>query len=301
MKRFARSLLPALVALSILLAACGGGAGSGGSSGSITHPAGDDLVLRVDYRGGMIANGFVTSFPTFSLQGDGRVIVPGAQIDIFPGPALPAVNVRRLTEEGIQAVLDLVASTGLFHANAVYRGAQNFVADGTETVFTLHADSQEVQLVVYALGLLDPAGNNPGISADELAVHRVLSQLLERLGTLDAWVPISGWADAAWGSYQPDALRLIVRNADADPSDDNGIGNALLDWPDDSDPAAFGDVIGNSEERCGVVSGDGAEAWYSALSGANQLTRFVKGEHRYQVTVRFQLPDEPMECPSPDA
>jgi len=50
-----------------------------------------------------------------------------------------------------------------------------------------------------------------------------------------------------------------------------------------------------------VVSGDGAEAWYTALSGANQLTRFVKGEHRYQVTVRFQLPDEPLECPQPPA
>lgn len=299
MKRNARLLLPALVALSILLAACGGGAG--GSSGPIAHPYGDDLVLRVDYRGGMLANGFVTSFPTFSLQGDGRVIVPGAQIDIFPGPALPAVNVRRLREDGIQAVLDLVASTGLFHANAVYRGAQNFLADGVDTVFNLHADGQEVEVVIYGLGGLDPAGSYPGISADELAAHRILSQLLERLGTLDAWVPTSGWADAAWGNYQPDALRLIVRNADADPPDDNGIGNVLLDWPDESDPATFGDVIGNTEERCGVVSGDGVEGWYTALSGANQLTRFVKGEHRYHVTVRFQLPDEPMECPSPDA
>jgi hypothetical protein len=300
MKRIARPSLPAFFALSVLLAACGG-AGSGGSSGPITHPSGDDLLLRVDYRGGMLANGFVTGFPTFSLLGDGRVIVPGAQIAIFPGPALPAVNVRRLTEDGIQAVLDLVASTGFFRADAQFRGAQNVVADAPETVFTLHADGQEVEVAVYGLGALDPAGSHPGISADELAAHRILSQLLERLGTLDAWVPTGGWADPNWGPYRPDALRLIVRNADADPPDDTGIGNALVEWPDDSDPATFGDVIGSSEERCGVVSGQRAEAWYTALSGANQLTRFVKGEHRYQVTVRFQLPDEPMECPSPDA
>jgi hypothetical protein len=299
MRRIARLLLPAGVALSVVLAACS--AGTGGSTGPIAHPSGDDLVLRVDYRGGMLANGFATTFPAFSLVGDGRVIVPGAQIEIFPGPALPAVNVRRLSEEGIQAVLDLVASTGLFHATAQFRGAQSFVADAAETVFTLHADGQEVEVVIYGLGALDPAGSYPNISADELAAHRILSQLLERLGAIDAWVPSGGWSEAAWGSFKPDALRLIVRNADADPPDDTGIGNGLLDWPGDSDPATFGEVIGNTEERCGVVSGQQAEDWYTALSAANQLTRFVKGEHRYQVTVRFQLPDEPLECPNPGA
>jgi len=47
------------------------------------------------------------------------------------------------------------------------------------------------------------------------------------------------------------------------------------------------------------VSGQEAKDWYAALSSANQLTRLVKGDHRYQVMVRFQLPDEPPECPSP--
>ena len=51
--------------------------------------------------------------------------------------------------------------------------------------------------------------------------------------------------------------------------------------------------------RCVVVSGKDADDWYAALSSANGLTRFVKGDHRYQVTVRFQLPDEPLECPQP--
>lgn len=50
--------------------------------------------------------------------------------------------------------------------------------------------------------------------------------------------------------------------------------------------------------RCGVVSGQEATDWYQALTGANQLTRFVKDDHRYQVMVRFMLPDEPLECPA---
>jgi hypothetical protein len=299
MTRIARPLAPAALALSVLLAACAGGAG--GSTGPIAHPAGDDLVLRVEYGGGMIRDFFLTGFPPFTMTGDGRVIVPGAQIDIFPGPALPAVNVRKLTEEGIQAILKEVARTGLFSTSAEFRGAQNFVADAGDTILTLQAGGKDVVITVYALGLLSPVGNYPGVSDAELAAHRTLSHMVEELGNLDAQLPASAWADTAWHPFQPEALRLLVRNADADPPDENGIGNALLDWPVDSDPATFGDVTAGGDKRCGVVSGQEAEDWYTALGNANQLTRFTKGDHRYAVTVRFQLPDEPLECPQPAA
>lgn len=300
MRRIARALVPTIMVLSVLFSACASGAGS--STGPIAHPAGDDLVLRVEYRGGFLAPGFLlTSFPTFTMTGDGRVIVPGAQVDLFPGPALPAENERRLTAAGIQTVLKELARTGLFAASVEYRGAENFVADASDTVFTLHADGRDVVVTVYALGLLDPTGSNPGISEAELAAYGTLTRVVERLGNLDAWVPAGEWADASWHAYQPNALRLLVRNADADPPDESGIRNLLLDWPEASDPAAFGDETADGEHQCAVVSGQEAQDWYALLSGANQLTRFVKGDHRYEVTVRFQLPDEPLECPQPAA
>ena len=298
MKRIVRPMLPAALALSTLVAACSGG---GISTGPIAHPSGDEVILRVENTGGMIRDFFLTSFPSFTLMGDGRVIVQGAQVDIFPGPALPAINARKLTEDGIQAVLEELARTGLFGESVEFRGAQNVVADAGDTVFTLHADGKDVTVTVFGLGTLDPAGEYPGISATELAAHRTLSHLLEELSNLDAQVTASAWADASWHPYQPEALRLLVRNADADPPDDTGIGNVLLDWPGDSNPVTFGDPASDGTIRCGVVSGQDAEAWYTALSGANQLTRFVKAEHRYEVTVRLQLPDEPMECPQPPA
>jgi hypothetical protein len=283
------------MALSLLLAAC---AAPGGSSGPIEHPTGDDLVLRIEFSGGFVGPAFIfTSFPSFTLSGDGRVIVPGAQDAIFPGPALPAVNVRRLSEAGIQAVLNEVARTGQFGASVAYRGAQNCVADAPDTIFTLHADGRQVQVTVYALGILDPSGSCPGVSAAEIAAHRTLQLLSERLSNLDAWLPANAWAEPSWRPYQPSALRLLVRNADADPPDGSGIPNPLLDWPDPSDPAAFGPPSPLSDQRCGVVSGQRAQDWYAALSGANQLTRFTKDGHRYQVTVRFMLPDEPLSCP----
>jgi len=297
MTRIARPLAPAALTLSLLLSACAQGAG--GSPGPIAHPPGDDLVLRIEFSGGMIRDFALTGFPSFTMTGDGRVIVPGAQIDIFPGPALPAVNVRKLTEEGVQAVLNEVARTGLFSQSAEYMGANNFVADGGETIFTLHAEGKDVTIRVAALGGLVPEGNYPGISAEELAAHRTLARLADELGNLDAQLPAGSWEDAAWKPFVPDALRLLVRNADADPPDDSGVGNAIVDWPVDGDPATFGDLASDGTIRCGVVSGQEAKDWYAALGNANQQTLFVMGEHKYQVTVRFQLPDEPLECPQP--
>lgn len=154
-------------------------------------------------------------------------------------------------------------------------------------------------LIRITIAFWPPADLAAAVSADEIAANQTLSRLSQQLGNLDAMLPASAWADASWHPYQPDSLRLLVRNADADPPDENGIGNALLDWPVDSDPATFGDPTSDGAQRCDVVSGQEADDWYAALSGANQLTRFVKGDPRYEVTVRFQLPDEPLECPGP--
>ena len=294
MRRIARTLLPA-AALVITMTAC---AGPGSSVGPIDHPTDDDLVLRIHYSGGMAGPILdFTAIPPFTMSGDGRVIVQGAQIDIFPGPALPAVNVRRLTEAGIQAVLNEVARTALFGTSIEFRGAQNCVMDAGDTVFTLHADGQDVTVTVFGLSTIDPTMGCPGVSSAEAAAHRTLQQLSDRLTNLEAWLPAGAWAETTWRPYRPEALRLVVRNADADPPDDSGIGNALLDWPEGSDPVTFGGPGPFEGQRCGVVSGQRAEDWYEAISGANQLTRFVKDDHRYEVTVRFMLPDEPLECP----
>lgn len=285
----------------IWLTACLRVGGSPGPSADdlIAHPPGDELVLRVEYAGGFVmANAHLTSLPLFSLTGDGRVIVQGAQVDLFPGPSLPAVNVRRLTEDGVQAVLGAVAASRQFGSSVEWRGAQNFVADAADTVFTLHAEDREVVVKVYGLGSFAFGEPPPNVPAAELAAHEALKTLEERLTTLDQWLPADSWADAAWRPYEPEALRLLVRNADADPLDDNGIGNVEVDWPVPGDPAGFGAPTSLPEYRCGVVAGDDAQAWYDALTTANQLTRWTSGGHRYEVMPRQLLPDEAEDCPA---
>jgi hypothetical protein len=305
---FQRALVPIGLIVLVTMTACSQAGGtaspSGGpGTGGITHPAGDELVFRIEYKGGFVPPQFLlTSLPSFSLTGDGRVIMQGAQIDIFPGPLMPAVQVRRLTEGGVQTVLEAIAASRQFGGNAEWRGAQNIVADASDTVFTLHAEDRDVVVTVYGLGTVAPGIEPPpNFPPAEAAAHLALGTLVDRLTTIDQWLPTNAWVDAAWHPYEPEAMRLIVRNADADPPDDTGIGNTEIEWPVAGDPAAFGELLEFAELRCGVVTGEDAEAWLAVLSTANQLTRFVGGGHKYEVSVRPVLPDEPETCPAPPA
>ncbi len=290
-KSSVRLLLPLMLA-AVLLAAC---AGAGAPGKQIEHPIDDAVILRISYSGGFVGPGFdLLNHPTFSLLGDGRVIVPGAQDLIFPGPALPAMNVRRLTESGIQAVLAELEATGLFAEDLDLRGAQNCVADASDVIFAMHADQRDVTVTVYGLGILDGGSSCSGVSADELAMHVTLNRLTGSLSDLDSWLPVGSWSDE-WQTFRPQAMRLVVRNADADEPDGSGIPSSLVPWPAGSDPATFGETT-DFGLRCGVVAGTEADEWYDLLGAANQLTRFTRDDHRYAVSVRFLLPDEPPLC-----
>ena len=296
MRRIPRPTVPLTLGLSVLLASCA--LGAGGSPTPVQHPAGDQLVLRMEFKGGFLApQALLSRVPSFSLLGDGRVVVEGAQDMIYPGPALPAVLVRRLNGAGMQAVLTEVLGSGAFGSSGEFRGAQRFIMDAADTVFTLRAAGRGVTVVIYALNEFVTSGNTGGVPADEVATYRALSHLSARLTTLDQWLPSSDWTDPGWTPFVPGSLRLVVRNATADPPDESGIANQLVPWPGSAYPLTFGAATTIDGFRCGSVSGGEATAWYRALSTANTLTRFVNGGDRYQVIARQLLPDEPLECP----
>lgn len=295
------------IILTTALAACGqsggsalpSGSGGTGGGGGIVHPAGDELVFRIAYAGGFaLPFSDVMNLPPFTMTGDGRVILPGAMIDIFPGPLMPPVQARQLTEGGIQQVLELIAASRQFGGSTDWRGAQNFVADANDTVFTLHAEEREVVVSVYGLGTVGPGIDPPpNFPEAELAAHQALQRLVDKLTTLDTWLPESAWADTGWRPYEPDSMILLVRNADGDPPDDTGIGITKVEWPAAGDPEAFGEPTTLEGYRCGAVTGDDAAAWLAVLAESTQLTRFIGDDHKYEVKVRPLLPDEPETCP----
>ena len=314
------------VVLSLLLAACATGGGSpaasdtdrdgsgspppdasggGGETGGISHPTGaDEPILVVEDVGGFaMVQMIATRVPSFALYGDGRVVMQGAQTLEFPGPALPPLIERTMDEEGIQVVLEAVEDTALFTGDLELRGAQNVVADATDTVFRLNANDREVTVTVYALGLLDPSfgGNLEGVDQAEIDAHATLSQLRDALMTIETSVPGDAWEAEGWQPYEPEAFRLYVRDVSGEPVEGGDIPENVREWPTSDDPAAFGDeqpLFGDGT-RCGVVEGEVAATWLAELSLATQQTLWTTdGEDRFSVLPRPLLPGEGPACPT---
>ena len=276
-----------------------------GSTGGIEHPAGSDAVLVVSSAGGMLPVQFqATQVPMFVLTGDGRVIVQGAQTMEYPGPALPPLMERQLTEDGVQAILDALENTNLFAGNLELRGMQGMVTDANDTVFTLDAGGGQSTVTVYALGMLMPDMEPPpGMDEAEIEAYRVLSALNDRLMTLEDWLPADAWATDGWVPYEPAAYRLYVRDVTDEPVEGDLAGE-VLEWPTDDDPAAFGVELPDFGDgtRCGLVEGDAAAAWHAELTAAKQNSQWTDdGERRFSVQPRPVLPHEEPACPGVDA
>jgi len=297
MKRPQRVVFAALPVM-VLAASCSAVSSPPVGGGTVSHPGGSEVVVQVEWTGGFVPyESLFTGLPLFTLLGDGRVIVQGPVDAIYPGPALPNLQVRRLTEEGIQAVLFRLTETGLFDESHSYNAAAAYVADANTTVFTMNADDETVIVDVYALGMLaDPSSAPTGVPADEAAAHVRLATLQNDLGYLEGWMQADDWADPAWTSYQPEALRLLVANVDNEPPNPEGLDSDPLPWPAPTAPDALGTASTVQDFRCGVVSGDEAATWMDALADANQLTRWSYGGHLYRVTPRPLLPNEPLDC-----
>lgn len=277
--------------------------GGGGGDGAIEHPTGaDEPILLVESTGGFVPLEFmVTQLPSFALYGDGTVVQQGMQTLEFPGPALPALVERRLSPEGIQAVLAAVQDTNAFGTSRELRGAMNVVADASDTVFTVNAGGREVIVSIYGLGTLMPDMEPPpGMPAGEMEAHETLFALQDQLLMLDSWLPASAWATDGWQPYQAERFRLYVRDVTGEPVEGGEMPQQVMEWPVEGDPAAFGEeqpFFGNGT-RCGAVEGDDGRAWLEALSAAKQNTLWSDdGDRRFSVMPRPLLPHEETACP----
>ena len=313
-------VLPGLLVMLVLLAACaapGGappagsdrgaspgssGGGDGGVGDGIGHPTGSDPIFVVESAGGFMPVEFMaTQTPAFVLLGDGRVIMLGPQTLEFPGPALPPLIERTLTEEGVQELLGAIEATNLFTSDLELAGAQGVVADAANTIFRLDAAGRQVTVSVYGLGTLTPDMDPPpGMSSSELEAHRILTELNDALMTVDTWLPGSVWESEGWQPYEPEALRLYVRDATGEPVEGGDVPAQVRDWPTDDDPATFGEeeeFFGNGT-RCGVVEGEDAATWLAELNAATVTTRWTTdGDNRFSVMARPVLPHEDPACP----
>src|SRR2546423_15502349 len=105
--------------LGLTLAACAGvtgptSSGSGSPRDGTPAPSAHGLLLRVEQVGGFIApQALLQRYPQFSLFADGTVITVGAQIQIYPQPALPPLIATHVSPAAVQAIMRAAAQDGL--------------------------------------------------------------------------------------------------------------------------------------------------------------------------------------------
>lgn len=285
----------AVAAVAVLASACGGlgndDTGSGGSTGAtgaagIAHPTGaDQLILRMAYEGGFVPYEYTLgSTPFWSLFGDGTLIVPGPQIEIYPGPALPNLTATPVSEDGIQAILEAARDAGLMDGDANY--GDQCIADAATTVFTTSADGTTTVVSAYALDVGEPAGT---CGADKDAEARAkLAAFQAKLTDLRSWLPNGSLGTER--PYDPTEMRVYVLPHQGNPE----LPQEPIAWPLDGSLNSFGEPIENApaQTRCGVVTGEDLTTLLAAAGEANALTPWTSDGTDYQLILRPLLPDE---------
>lgn len=280
-------LAPVAIIAALALAGCaslGGGTGPGADGGSGSGPgAGDDggsgaggdgaPLLQVVHAGGFVPRGWdFRTVPELTVYPDGTVISLGAQILIYPGPALPALVATRLDEADLDAVVDAARDAGLLAEAPDYGQPQ--VTDLPTTSVTFRVDGEEHVHSVYALG----AGDDVGLDAGAAEARAALTGFLDEVRAM---------VDAREGeTITPDRFGIL-----ADPVPDEamqveeGIDREVVPWP-------VGAVALADATECVTVDGDDGATLGAALAEANQLTVFEDDGVRYEVHARPLLPHE---------
>jgi hypothetical protein len=288
--RFLRATGSALALAALVATGCARVSGVTSSptpDDGIAHPMGsDDLVLRIEFVGGFVPEVWaLSSLPTVSLYGDGRVITEGPQIEIYPGPALPNLMLRDLTEEGVQAVLEAAREAGLSGPDR--RFDNDLVVDAHTTVFTVVTDDGRHVTSAYGLGI---GGGPEGPQEDQQALRR-LSRFLEDMTNLPAWLPDGSVGEER--AYGASGIRMLV-SGDG-PTRDEAVEQKPVDWPLDEPLASILQPVKNSSYSCAAVEGDQADRVLAAAREANELTPWRSDGHLYGIVFRPLLPDE-REC-----
>lgn len=277
------ALGPALAAAVLLvLAGCGERGAAGTPTPTPTPPptqpaATAGLVMRIEYTGGFVGPAVTAGrLPLVSLYADGRVVTEGPMIEIYPAPALPNLQERRIQASAVQRLVDQALAAGV--GDTTDLGSPP-VADATATRFTVVTASHTYVREVYAL--IDTPVGADGLTDEQRAARRRLSDLLDTVTGAAA-----GGSETT--AYAPAAVAALVRPW-TDPQD--GMTQPDAAWPG---PALPGEPLGGLPDlTCVTASGDQARALLTAAASARATTPWVTADGaRWSVDFRPLLPDE---------
>jgi hypothetical protein len=268
-----RRRLIALVPL-VALVACGSDDAAGPSSEStlpgVEPGRSGDVVVHYAEVGGFVPREFAfQQTPNLLITGDGLAFTPGARIEIYPGPLLPAIEVRTITPGGIGSILAAADEDGLL-ADVEYEAPTN-IADASTAQLALTADGETWVHEAYALALGGDDESDPQ--------RRALLDFLTRLGDLPALAGPENLGVAEL--WSPESFQIEALVVDLAAFGDGDILPTVVPWPADAR------VRLAAATTCVEVP---AEEVAEVLGAANQLTFFADADVTYQVLARPALP-----------
>jgi hypothetical protein len=277
------SWLTAVVPL-LVLGACARGAEGAPASNSPSAdaparlPAANELVLRAETYGGFVpASRQLGQFPQLSVYGDGRVISEGPVPSIYPGPALPNLQVQQITPELVQSLVNQGVAAGV-------RNGADFghpgVADAPTTRITVVSAAGKQVVTVDALAQAQP--NDRRLTADQQTARTKLAAFVQKLEGL----PVQKGVPAPV-AYQPTGIAVFASPYTPPAS---GPASTPKAWPGPALPGAPIDPA--TKAGCVAVTGPQAASVLTAAKSANQLTPWTAGSAKWQITFRPLLPDE---------
>jgi hypothetical protein len=244
--------------------------GSGAPGSDIAHrPGAEDVVVKLSNEGGLAGpGGAFTNVPALLITGDGHVYTPGVPSSIVPGPLLPSVLVRTITESGFQALLAILQRSALVAPPPDYTGAAG-VADGQTTVLTINAGGGSFVHSAYALGAASP----------ESAARQKLLDVVNALSDVESTI-----GEASFTPNQPYvSTKYRVQARVVDQASIASQQPSIVDWPGQTSvPLA-------SAATCADVD---AAAVGSLLTDAKQNTYFKDAGVIYQVSAVGVLPGD---------
>lgn len=213
-------------------------------------------------------------YPTVALYADGRLIMQGPQVEMYPGPALPNLQVTLLTLNGVDQVLAWAADAGL-------QGEDRFLGQpmpdaGVTTFVVLQPGAAPHTTTVADLSATD---------AETTAVRKFQEVLL----SIREWLP-----NDVIGNDQPfawDSLQILSVPADPATQPDPQL-VTISDWPLEDLATAGIPIDGEGGHRCGLIEGADADTLRPALATATELTLWRSGDAVYAVQFHPLLPDD---------
>jgi hypothetical protein len=286
--------LAAISLLTILVAACTGGAPSPSQAPSPTpspSPSPAAFYLRAYYSQALPSRFTFAQLPVLTVA-DGVLYDGNVAIDmIFPGPITIVPIARPISDAGSAALIDEARRLGMLDGNGdltggvAMPGAQlghiELIVDGQTHSLT---GSPDATIVCVRAPCEAAPGTPEAFGAFWQELQMTGTWLQSELGPVQDWTP------------ERVALLLTART-------DQGMPPVPIEWPFDTSIAEAGVAFpGEEGGRCVTLSGDSLAPLWPTLRDANQLTVLVDQQgNQATPVVRVLVPGDESPCPDETA